>query len=113
MNRRQRRAAVADYLTVATALSYRGNGAPRVVASGRDQLAERILAVAREHELPVVESPELAALLAQVPLESEIPRELYVAVAEILAFAYSLRPDRDPTQNANDAAVPTAETSRP
>ena len=108
MNSRKRRSALDDYLRVAAALRYDGSGAPRVVASGRDQLAERIVDLAREHDLPLVESPELAALLAQVPLESEIPRELYVAVAEVLAFAYSLKPDRDPTR----AGSPPRQISR-
>ncbi|MCB1743649.1 MAG: EscU/YscU/HrcU family type III secretion system export apparatus switch protein [Gammaproteobacteria bacterium] len=84
------------------ALRYDGQGAPRVVAKGQDELARRILEVAREHDVPIVSSPEVVSMLGQIPLEQEIPASLYVAVAEVLAFAYSLSgrappgPDSDP-----------------
>lgn len=74
----------------AVALRYDGNGAPRVTASGHGLVAERILELAREHEVPYQQNDELVRLLAQVELGDEIPRALYVAVAEVLAFAYTL-----------------------
>lgn len=86
----------------AVALVYDGRGAPRVVAKGRGDVAERILALAREHRVPLREDVALAGLLARLDLGDEIPPALYAAVAELLAFAYRLsgksppRPDSAP-----------------
>lgn len=78
---------------VAVALRYREKErAPRVVAKGAGSIAERIKAVARRHNVPVVENPPVArALYRQVELGQEIPVDLYQAVAEILARIYKLR----------------------
>ncbi|HHQ41989.1 MAG TPA: type III secretion protein [Chromatiales bacterium] len=72
----------------AVALRYDGRGAPRVTAAGGGALAERIVAAAREHGVPLHEDPALAEALAAVPVGEEIPPELYVAVAEVLAFVF-------------------------
>jgi flagellar biosynthesis protein len=72
------------------ALAYSGEGAPVLVAKGAAEVAERILARAREHDVPVVEDGQLAAVLCQVDLGEEIPPALYVAVAEVLAYVYRL-----------------------
>lgn len=73
----------------AVALSYdKGQGAPVVVASGQGSIAEKILNTAREAGVEVVADPDLVELLAGIPLGTEIPPELYQAVAEILAFVY-------------------------
>ena len=74
----------------ATALRYEGKGAPQVVATGRGQIAERIIAEARKAGIPVREEPALAEALARLPLDTEIPPELYTAVAAALAWAYRL-----------------------
>lgn len=74
----------------AVALHYTGQGAPRVTAKGEGVTAERIVAVAKEHGVPISENRELAGLLSQIGLGEEIPPLLYVAVAEVLSFAYSL-----------------------
>ena len=80
-----------DPQQLAVALAYREDeGAPRVVAKGRGLLAEAILARAKEAGVYVHESPELVALLMQVDLDSRIPPQLYVAVAELLAWLYRL-----------------------
>ena len=76
--------------TRAVALSYDGSGAPRVTAKGDAHLAERILEVAAEHGIPLHHDPALAQLLSQVDLGDQIPRSLYVAVAEVIAFAYAV-----------------------
>lgn len=76
---------------LAVALSYDGISAPRLSAKGHGMLAEQIAALAREHEVPLMDNAELAALLAQLELGEEIPRELYVCVAQIIAFAYMLK----------------------
>lgn len=60
--------------------------APEVVATGEGHLAEKIIALAREHGIPIHESPDLVRLLTQLPPESAIPVELYRAVAEVIAF---------------------------
>lgn len=75
---------------LAVALSWDGSGAPRVTAKGRGEIAERILEIADEHDVPLQQQKELVELLVLVDLDQEIPQSLYVAVAEIIAFAYSL-----------------------
>jgi flagellar biosynthesis protein len=75
----------------ASALSYEaGQTAPRVVASGRGQIAERIIAAAQEAGVPVRSDPALARALAALDLGEEVPEVMYRAVAEALAWAYRL-----------------------
>jgi flagellar biosynthesis protein len=66
------------------------DGAPRLVAKGQGAVADRILEIARRHGIPIREDRELVQILASLDLYREIPPELYKAVAEILAFLYSL-----------------------
>jgi len=76
---------------LAVALAYQaGSAAPKVLAKGRGLLAEAIIEKAREAGVYVHESPELVSLLMQVDLDQNIPPELYVAVAELLAWLYRL-----------------------
>ena len=79
-------------LTRAVALRYDHgkDGAPQVVARGKGEVAERILELAREAGVHVSQDAALLELLPQVPLGSEIPGDLYQAVAEVLAFVYQL-----------------------
>lgn len=79
-----------DKPPTAIALHYDGRNAPRVTATGRGEIAEQILAIAREHNVPLHEDPHLAELLSRLDLGAEIPRALYVAVAQVIAFAYHL-----------------------
>ena len=75
----------------ATALRYeQGEHAPRVTATGAGLVADRILAAAREAGIPVRHDPALAEALAKLELGSNVPRELWTAVAETLAWAYRL-----------------------
>ncbi len=75
----------------AVALAYqRGDAAPRVVAKGQGLVAQTIIERAREAGVYVHESPELVSLLMQVDLDQRIPSQLYVAVAELLAWLYRL-----------------------
>jgi flagellar biosynthesis protein len=75
----------------AVALAYRaGQAAPKVVAKGRGLIAETIVARAKECGVYVHESAELVSLLMQVDLDQHIPPQLYVAVAELLAWLYRL-----------------------
>lgn len=76
---------------VAAALAYRnGDAAPRVVAKGRGILADTIIEKARASGVYVHESRELLNLLMQIDLDSHIPPQLYLAVAELLAWLYHL-----------------------
>ncbi|MEJ2480739.1 MAG: EscU/YscU/HrcU family type III secretion system export apparatus switch protein [Acidihalobacter sp.] len=75
---------------LAVALHYGGEGAPRVTAKGYGAIGEQILERARAHDVPIRQDAELSGLLARVPLGDEIPENLYLAVAEVLAFAYRL-----------------------
>lgn len=75
----------------AIALSYDGQQAPTLSAKGDDELAEAILALAREHDVPIYENAELVRLLARLELGEQIPEALYLTIAEIIAFAWQLR----------------------
>ena len=76
---------------MAVALAYRnGDAAPKVVASGRGLVAQAIIERAREHGVFVHESEELVSMLMQVELDQHIPPQLYLAVAELLAWLYRL-----------------------
>jgi flagellar biosynthesis protein len=69
-------------------------GAPKVIAAGAGLIADRIVEIAREQGVPVREDPALAEALARLELEQEIPTELFVAVAEVLVWAYGLESKR-------------------
>jgi flagellar biosynthesis protein len=73
---------------LAVALQYDKSAAPvpRVVAKGRGASGEAILALAREHGVPIEENAALAEALAQVEIGDDIPDALYRAVAEVLIF---------------------------
>ena len=75
----------------AVALKYDGERAPVIAASGTHELAEEIIRIAREHNVPLYENPELASILARLELNDEIPETLYRVVAEVLAFAFNLQ----------------------
>jgi flagellar biosynthesis protein len=80
-----------DPVREAIALAYRQtDAAPRVVAKGKGVIAEAIIARAKEHGVFVHESPELVALLTQVDIDEHIPPQLYLAVAELLAWLYRI-----------------------
>lgn len=68
--------------------------APRVVAAGNGLVAERILEVARENDIPIREDEVLTQALSMVDLEQVIPEELYAVVAEVLAYVYRLKKKR-------------------
>ncbi len=90
----------------AVALRYDGETPPRLVAKGEGPLAEAIIALAREHGIPLREDPELVALLARLDLDQAIPPELFQAVAEILAFIYRLERGEQALTPDSDLAPP-------
>jgi flagellar biosynthesis protein len=75
---------------IAVALEYDGDHAPRVTATGHHDVADKIIALAMQHGVPLQQDKELVEILAQLPTGEEIPEELYRAVAEVIAFAYVL-----------------------
>lgn len=85
--------------TLAVALHYDHESAPRVVAKGKGLVAEKILALARENDVPIEDNPVLVEALATIDIGEEIPEELYQVVAEIISFVLSLsntQPQRQP-----------------
>lgn len=109
LNKRENQSKPADLLTTTTrqtrtpgavALAYRdGMTAPRVVAKGQGLIAEEIIRRAQEAGVYVHTSAELVALLMQIDLDERIPPELYVAVAELLAWLYRLENDMTTTSS--------------
>ena len=82
---------------MAVALAYRSHdGAPKVVAQGRGIIAQAIIERAKKHGVFVHESEELVGLLMQVELDQHIPPQLYLAVAELLAWLYRLEHGEPP-----------------
>jgi len=64
--------------------------APKIVAKGKGQLAERIIQVAQDHNVPIHEDPNLVEVLTKLELDTQIPPDLYQAIAEIFVFIYKL-----------------------
>ncbi|MCB1942399.1 MAG: EscU/YscU/HrcU family type III secretion system export apparatus switch protein [Candidatus Accumulibacter sp.] len=101
-----------DALKNAVALAYRQtDAAPRVVAKGRGVLAEQIIARAHQHGVYVHESAELVSLLMQVDLDQHIPPQLYLAIAELLAWLYRL--ENGQTAMTAGVLIPPSETNQP
>lgn len=76
----------------AAALRYRAekDAAPKIVAKGSGAVAERIIQIAKQHNVPLKDDPQLVEVLSALDLHQEIPPELYRAVAEILAYVYKM-----------------------
>ncbi|MBE3554434.1 MAG: EscU/YscU/HrcU family type III secretion system export apparatus switch protein [Thermicanus sp.] len=76
----------------AVALRYRlgKDRAPKVVAKGRGKSAEKILKLAREHQIPLYKDEALTSLLMKVEMDQAIPPELYRVVAEVLSMIYRM-----------------------
>ncbi|HEY7556417.1 MAG TPA: EscU/YscU/HrcU family type III secretion system export apparatus switch protein [Candidatus Binatia bacterium] len=76
----------------AVALRYepRKDRAPKIAAKGRGHVAEEILELALQHNIPIREDKNLLQILSRLDLHQEVPGEVYKAVAEILAFIYRL-----------------------
>ena len=90
----------------AVALAYSaGDTAPRVTAKGRGLLADTIIERAREAGVYVHESRELVSLLMQVDLDQHIPPQLYVIVAELLAWLHHLEHAYSPEPLTKKSAV--------
>lgn len=77
--------------SLAVALKYDGENAPTVTAKGAHDIAEQIIELAKKHNVPLTENKELVTLLSSLELGDEIPEVLYLAVAEVIAFAYMIK----------------------
>ena len=84
---------------VAAALKYdeKKYAAPIVTAKGRGLIAEKIIALAKENNIPIKNDPALVEILSTLDIDEKIPVELYKAVAEILAFVYSVNAQKRET----------------
>ena len=69
------------------------NQAPKVTAKGRGLMAEKIIALALENQIPIKEDPDLVHVLSQLEIDKEIPPAMYQLVAELLAFIYRINQD--------------------
>jgi flagellar biosynthesis protein len=76
------------------ALQYKGEGAPKVTAKGKGDIAKQILALAEQHNIPLYQDEHLSALLSKVDLGDEIPEQLYAAVARIIRFVFELNKEK-------------------
>lgn len=74
--------------------------APRVLAKGQGPVAERILAIAQEHGIPLHEDRDLVHLLGALDLDVEVPPNLYKALAEVLSHLYRANASTRPTIDA-------------
>ncbi len=76
----------------AVALKYKPgkDRAPRIAAKGSGLVAEKIIEIAKEHDIPIKDDADLVEVLAKLDMDQEIPADVYVVVAELLAFVYSL-----------------------
>ena len=76
----------------AVSLKYdsRKNKSPLVTAKGSGFIADKIIALAKDHNVPIKEDPDLVELRSQVDVNREIPASLYKVVAELLSFVYKL-----------------------
>ncbi|XOZ33916.1 EscU/YscU/HrcU family type III secretion system export apparatus switch protein [Halomonadaceae bacterium KBTZ08] len=75
----------------AIALTYDGENAPSVSATGQDELAREMIRLAEANGVPLYEDPDLAALLSRLDLGEAIPETLYRVIAEVLAYSFYLQ----------------------
>ena len=84
---------------LAVALAYEAPSAPRVVAVGRGEIGQKIIDTARDHGVPLESNPALAEALSTIALDTEIPVELYEAIATIIGFILNAA-NETPTKRA-------------
>jgi flagellar biosynthetic protein FlhB/flagellar biosynthesis protein len=85
-----------DETEIAIALKYdkEKDTAPRVIAKGMRLKAEKIRAIAKEYNIPIMKNVALANALYRIDVGNEVPEELYDAVAEVLNFVYALQQEQ-------------------
>ncbi len=79
----------------AAALKYEKfkDNAPKIVAKGKGYIAEKIIEIAKENNIPIKEDPDLIEMLYKLDIYEEIPEELYKVIAEIFAYIYKISGD--------------------
>jgi flagellar biosynthesis protein len=80
-----------DDLKQAVALFYDGESTPTISAKGEGHTAQEIIDIATEHGVTLCENKPLLELLMSLELGDEIPENLYISIAQIIAFAYKLQ----------------------
>ena len=75
------------------------NAAPKVTAKGQGWMAEKIIKMARERNIPIREDKDLLNLLSEIDVGREVPESLYKVVAELLAWVYQLNKTYPDSQN--------------
>jgi len=80
-------------IKTAAALKYDkvNNPVPILAAKGKGEIADRIIALARENDIPIRSDADLVAILEKLEIEQEIPLEIYAVVAEIFSYIYKLQ----------------------
>jgi len=77
-------------LAVALKYNRKRDRAPRIAARGFEEIARKLISLAREHGVPVHQDADLAGLLVKLDVGTEIPEQLYTVVAEVFAFLYRM-----------------------
>lgn len=86
------------YIKKAVALKYdrQKDDAPKIAAKGQGKIAEKIIELAKKYDILIKDDPDLIEVLSSLDINQEIPSEIYVAVAELLAFVYAANKKRGP-----------------
>jgi len=85
----------------AVAIKYELDSAPKIVAKGDGEIADKIIEIAEEHGVVLYQDSDLVKLLSKIDVDSEIPSNLYQAVAVVLSFVFQLNgKDKDIIDNA-------------
>jgi len=89
----------------AVALKYELDQVPKVVAKGDGELADKIIEIAEEHGVTLYQDSDLVKLLSKIDVDSEIPSNLYQAVAVVLSFVFQLNgKDKEITERSHEKA---------
>jgi flagellar biosynthesis protein len=76
------------------------NAAPKVTAKGQGWMADRIIKMAQENNIPIREDKDLLHLLSEIDVGQEVPESLYKVVAELLAWVYQLNKNYSGSEQA-------------
>jgi len=79
-----------DDIKKAVALQYDGENPPKIIAKGEQNIANSMVALAKEHNIPLCDNAALTDLLSRIDIGEDIPEAFYLSVAYILSFAYSM-----------------------
>ena len=88
-------------LAISLKYSWGSNHAPKVTAKGQGWVAEKIIAIAEQQNIPIRKDKDLVALLEKIDVGREIPESLYKLVAELLAWVYQLNNEYSKNRKTN------------